>query len=77
VLIEQGIETAGAKFDYLTRQLGQLLGSQLYEAYLAGQLSKRTLRALFFADLSAPGAAEAAYFAIARRCAKKPRKFVS
>jgi hypothetical protein len=77
VLIEQGIEASGAKFEYLTRQLGQLLGSQIYEAYLAGLVSKRTLRALFFADLSAPGAAEAAYFVTARRCVKKPRRFVS
>jgi uncharacterized iron-regulated protein len=76
-LIEQGIELSGTKLEYLTRQLGQLLGNQLYEGYLAGLVSKRMLRSLFFADLSLPGAAEAAYFATARRCVKKSRKFIS
>jgi hypothetical protein len=77
VLIEQGIEMSGKKFQYLTRQLGQLLGNQLYEGYLAGLVSKRMLRSLFFVDLTVPGAAESAYFATARRCAKKTRNFVS
>jgi hypothetical protein len=37
VLIEQGIEASGRKFEYLTRQLGQLLGNELYQAYLGGR----------------------------------------
>jgi len=77
VLIEQGIESGGKKFEYLTRQLGQLLGNELYEAYLSGQVSKRTLRALYFADLNALGAAEMTYFDAARRCTKHARKLAS
>ncbi len=74
LLIERGIQETGRKFDYLTRTMGQLLANELYDAYLAGQVSKRSLRALFFTDLSAPGAAEAAYFSIAQRCCLKPAR---
>jgi hypothetical protein len=77
VLLEQGIEASGRKFEYLTRQLGQLLGNELYEAYLAGQVGKRTLRTLFFTDLRAPGGAEAAYLEAAQDCANRPRKMAS
>ncbi len=78
VLIEHGLQSTGRNFDYLTRQLGQLLANQLYEAYLSGQVSKRSLRALFFCDLNPPGAAETAYFAIAQRCcAKHPRRMAA
>ena len=77
LLIEEGLQSAGRKQEYLTKQLGRLLGNELYELYLAGEVSKRTLRGLFFRDLSAPGAAQEAYFSVARRCAKRPRKLVS
>jgi hypothetical protein len=78
LLIEEGTQSSGQKLEYLTQQLGQLLANELYDAYLTGHISKRTLRALFFADLSAPGAAEAAYFTIAHRCAaKRARKLVA
>lgn len=77
VLVEQGIQSAGRKLDYLTSQLGQLLGNELYEAYLAGLISKRAIRALYFTDLAAPRAAESTYFSIARRCAKKPRRLAA
>ncbi len=70
-LIEQGIAYRGEKFGYLTRQLGQMLGSDLYDAYLAGRVAKRFLRALFFRKLDAPGAARCAYFAVARRMHKR------
>ena len=68
VLVDQGLQSTGHQCDYLTRQLGQILASQLYEAYLEGRVSKRSLRALFFADLHISGAAETAYFNIALRC---------
>lgn len=75
--IEEGIAAGGRKSEYLATQLGKLLGNELYEAYLAGLVSKRTLRTLYFQDLALPGAAESAYFTIARRCAKRPRRTVS
>lgn len=77
LLIEQEMECGGKKLEYLTEQLGQLLGNELYEAYLSGQLSKRALRTFYRWDLSSPGAAEDAYFGLARRCRKKTRKMVS
>jgi hypothetical protein len=77
LMIERGIESDGKRFDYLTKHAGELLGNRLYEAYLAGQISKRTLRAFYFADLTPPGAAEATYFDLARRCAKSNHRFAA
>lgn len=75
ILIEQCLQSGERQFEYLTRQLGQLLGNELYEAYLGGQISKRTLRSLYFCELAD---AEKVYFLTARRCAmKRPRKLVS
>jgi hypothetical protein len=39
-----------------------MLGSQLYDAYIAGRVTRRWLRGLYFRDLGAPGAARIAYF---------------
>jgi hypothetical protein len=77
LLIEQGLASTGKKFEYLTRQLGELLGHQLYEGYLSGDLSKRTLRAMFFRDLGTAGEAQTVYFALARCCGKRSRRRVS
>jgi len=41
--------------------LGHALGSDLYSAYLRGDIGKRWLRSLFFKDLSKPGSARAVY----------------
>ncbi len=71
-LINRGVAYGGEKFRYATRQLGHMFGSELYDAYLAGRVTKRFLRALFFRKLDQPGSASAAYFAVARRI--RPRK---
>jgi len=47
-------------------KLGYVLGSQLYDAYVAGDLSKRYIRSLFFRKLSGP-AARSTYLQIARK----------
>lgn len=52
---------------YAARVLGQRLGSRLYDAYLAGQITKRPLRALFFRSLAPPGTARRLYFSLERR----------
>jgi hypothetical protein len=70
-LLAQGLEYRSEKFDYVTRQLGYMLGSELYDAYLAGRVAKRFLRSLFFRKLDAPGAAQSAYFAAVRKIRKK------
>ena len=77
VLIEQGMASAGKQFRYLTRRLGELLGHELYEAYVAGEVSKRMLRAAYFHSGSGRCTAESTYFTLARRCALHSRKFVS
>lgn len=77
LLIEQGTASQGRQLEYLTARLGELLGNEIYEAYLAGLVSKRALRALFFRDLTPSGAAESAYFAAARKCVPHPRRSIS
>ncbi len=47
-LIESGLQYDGPRFDYVTRELGLMLGSELYDAYVTGRIPKQSLRALFF-----------------------------
>ena len=70
---EQALFT-GAKFAVATEKLGYMLGSELYDAYLAGHLSKRYIRSLFFRKLHGP-AARSTYFQIVRK-ARAPRRRV-
>jgi len=49
----------------LAAQLGQLLGGDLYRAYLAGVISRRAIRSLFFRKLQG-GKAREIYFSLAR-----------
>jgi hypothetical protein len=66
-LIAEGLRWKGAKFEYLTRRLGYMLGSDLYDSYLEGRVSQRFLCALLFRSLDEPGRARATYFAVVRR----------
>ncbi len=43
------------------RQMGQMLGSELYEAYLEARVTRRFLRSLYFRSLDPPGTARAVY----------------
>ena len=66
-LIEEGVRFTGSRFDFATRQLGYMLGTELYDAYVAGRVGKRFLRSLFF---NKPNDAEATrnfYFSVVRR----------
>ena len=69
-LLAEGLRWKGAKFEYLTRRLGYMLGSDLYDLYLEGTVSQRFLCALLFRPLDEPGRARATYFAVARRFRK-------
>jgi hypothetical protein len=60
--IEEGILSRGEKFEYVTAQLGYMLGSDLYDAYLAGRVSRRFLKGIFLAHLDGTGVATKAYF---------------
>ena len=66
-LIGVGLQYQGEPFEYVTRQLGLMLGSQLYDAYISGNVAKRFLRSLFLRKLYRPGIARAAYFEAARK----------
>ena len=66
-LMQEGVEFTGEKFEYTTRRLGYMLGSELYDAYLAGRVSKRFLRSLFYRNLNVPGSARETYFAVASK----------
>ncbi len=71
LLMLAALEYRGEKFEYVTRKLGYMLGSELYDAYLAGRVAKRFLRSLFFRRLDLPGAARAVYYAIVRRTRRR------
>ena len=66
-LIGTGLEYEGEKLEFVTSRLGKMLGTQIYEAYVSGALSKRYLRALFVRKLYRPGVAKTTYFEAARR----------
>jgi len=51
----------GRKWEYVTEQLGCLLGNDLYDAYIDGRISPAALRRLFLAHLEEPGVAREVY----------------
>ena len=67
----RGRNYAGEKFGFVTNSLGQLLGTDLYDAYIAGRVNKRFLRSLFFRKIEKPGIARAAYFAAVAQARRK------
>jgi hypothetical protein len=65
--IEEAMGYTGEKVDYLTAQLGNMLGSDLYDAYLAGRVTRRFLKSIFLAHLDDPGTPAQAYFDLVAR----------
>ncbi len=71
-VMEQAVAYLGSKILCPTRvvtcvadtsiRMGQTLASRIYDAYVAGKVSKRFLRALFCAPVREPGAAREIYF---------------
>lgn len=51
----------GRKWEYVTEQLGCLLGNDLYDAYIDGRVGPGALRRLFLAHIEEPGAAGKVY----------------
>lgn len=72
-LIEEGVRFTGSRFDFATRQLGYMLGTELYDAYVAGRVGKRFLRSLFFYQTDSPGEWRELYLTVVRRT-RKTRK---
>ncbi len=73
-LIGAGRQYTGDRFEYTTVKLGQMLGNQLYDAYVGGRVFKRFLRSLFMRNLEKPGAARTAYFAAVRRISRPSKR---
>jgi hypothetical protein len=66
-VIATGIASRGRKREFLVRNLGAMLGAEMYEAYIAGSLGKSYLRSLFFRKIHLPGMAKKTYFELARK----------
>jgi hypothetical protein len=65
--IQIGVKYQEEKFDYCTRQLGYMLGSDLYDAYLDGEVTPTFMKKLFLAHLEGSGTAAAIYFSVVKR----------
>jgi hypothetical protein len=65
--IQIGLEYQEEKLEYCTRQLGYMLGTDLYDAYLDGEVTPRFIKKLFLAHLEAPGTAAEIYFSVVKR----------
>ncbi len=80
-LLTVGTRFAGERFEFAVEKLGQMLGSELYEAYLVGRIRRRYLRWLFFRPIEAAGSARALYFntlrRVVRRCRRAPQAAIS
>ncbi|HYL95564.1 MAG TPA: ChaN family lipoprotein [Terriglobales bacterium] len=75
-LIEEGVRFTGERFDFATRQLGHMLGTELYDAYVAGRVGKRFLRSLFFRKPDDANGARDFYFAVVRRIGRARKRAV-
>jgi uncharacterized iron-regulated protein len=60
--LDEGIRSSGAKFEYITQQMGYLLGCDLYDGYLEGRVTPGFVRGLFLTHVEEPGAARNLYF---------------
>jgi len=56
-IMQTALRLGGAELEWSARQLGYRIGSDLYDAYLAGAIVPRRLRRFFLARLHEPGAA--------------------
>jgi hypothetical protein len=64
---ESAIAGDGQKFEAIARDFGYLLGSRIYDLYLAGKVKPGGVRRLFLAHLDEPGAARKVCTAVIAR----------
>lgn len=72
--IQAGVQYKAEKLDYCARQLGYMLGTDLYDAYLEGEAKPRLLKKLFLIHLEEPGIAAATYFAVVKKVRNSKRR---
>jgi hypothetical protein len=75
-LIESGVQYGGQRFSYLTRELGLMLGTELYDAYVSNRITRQSLRSLFFRSRGTGDAAKI-YFELMERIARPRRLMVA
>jgi flavin-dependent dehydrogenase len=56
-IAQAAARSEGGNFETVVFDLGQRIGSQIYDAYLAGKVAPGGLRRLFLAHLDEPGLA--------------------
>jgi len=66
-LMRDALRGDRSKFDSIAQRLGYTLGSQLYDAYLRGSVSRSVLRHLFLAKIDEPSEARRICFEVARK----------
>jgi hypothetical protein len=54
---QSALKSEGGKYEAAAQEWGFRIGSQIYEAYLAGRIATAGLRRLFLAHLYEPGVA--------------------
>jgi hypothetical protein len=72
--MQEGMHGDRAHFDALAQKLGYRLGSELYDAYLRGTVSRTALRQFFLAHMEAPGEAWSVLDDIRRKIASSRKK---
>lgn len=59
------------QLDFAAHELGELFGSELYQGYVEGEISKRFIRSLFFRSLAGSKCARTLYFKAVQRTRTK------
>jgi len=72
-LLAQAPHWEGKRREYAIRMLGAMLGTELYDSYVNGTISKRFIRSVFFRDLDRD--ARTAYFLFVRRV-RRPKRIL-
>jgi hypothetical protein len=70
-LVKAAVRGDRTKFDSLAQRLGYALGSDLYDSYVGGGVSRRIMRQVFLGHIEEPGAARK----ICREIARKVRSY--
>ena len=73
-LLRDGIRGGRADFDGAARELGYAVGSELYNAYLRGSVSRVVLRHWFLSHIDEPSQAEKTFAEIVKKARSSRRK---